>query len=459
MDYNPNHYHVLIVDDDKDSLLSSSVLFEKWGYTVSKSQSGNEALQALKKTHYELIILDHLMPNKTGLETLKEIRATEQKSIVLMYSTDLSRETLKASYALGADDFIEKNMDFEEMRVLIEKHLTKYEMRRLLLPSSVTETSSVQQLIASVGMLGRSQQLLQIAERIRMYSPLQETVLIIGETGVGKELAAKALHGKRDTNFIAINCAQFGGDSHLLESELFGYEKGAFTGAIQRKIGAFAAANGGTVFLDEAHRLSLEAQAKLLRVLQERKIRRLGAHVEESVTFRLIVGSSPEIANMKEDGRFLLDLFHRVDVLNIKIPPLRERPADIEPIVLGIIERKNVESWAKKIIMARAIRLLESYPWPGNVRELQNVLTRAFLLGATSTITETDIENALPEIKSNKVTASQTLDSLIEQQEDERRTFLTNIIGATGSLTKAASRLGVSRSTLYGMLDQLRIPR
>jgi DNA-binding NtrC family response regulator len=369
--------------------------------------------------------------------------------VILIYSAYPSVEALTATMRSGSVNFIDKNEDLSALKTSLERACQDYEKNRkvkpLLTPDEITT------LIRSIGMVGCSPKLGQVAESILRFRESKKPVLILGETGVGKEMVATALHGGTKDNFFVVNCAAFQGSS-LVESELFGHEKGAFTGAINRKIGILEAARGGTVYLDEIQHLDTQTQGKLLRALREMKIRRVGGLREEPVSFRLIASCWPDIEQRVEKGTFLPDLYYRLKFLAVTIPPLRERIDDIEPLVIHFCQRHNRETGDRKQFLARTIRYLETYDWPGNVGELDGYVAALITHSKSDTV---DINHVDPQLKLIKDGIFEgTLDEIDARSEREKRRLIRQTLDSAKSTRQAARILGIKPSSLHTLLDR-----
>lgn len=302
-------------------------------------------------------------------------------------------------------------------------------------------------------MVGRSAKLAHCADQVKRYRESSKPVLILGETGVGKEMVARALHkGKSDT-FFPINCAAFN-DSSLVESELFGHEKGAFTGAIMRKVGILERAKGGTVYLDEIHHLDLKVQARLLRCLREKKIRRVGGSNEEAIDFKLVASSWPDIEDRVANGSLLPDLYYRIKFLCIEIPPLRDRPEDIESLVGLFCERHFQETGVRKHFLARTVRHLEKCYWRGNVGELDREISTLLTDCDQTTIDESQLNQR---VKSGGQSSLETFAQLETKQLREKKAFFQNAINSTKSKVRAAQKIGMKETSLHTWMSRLGI--
>ena len=447
-------YSILIADDDEENLSSTRSLLHRWGYDVDTVSNGQEALDCLRSStkQYAVALLDFQMPGKNGAETATELRGFNSEITILIYSAYPSVDSLKASIRAGVINFIEKNENIEYLKRSVAQACAEFEKVRTTKPSfSITESEKI---IASIGMIGKSAALAEAASKVLRYRHSDKTVLIMGETGVGKELIAKAIHNGTSDKFFAINCAAFE-NSSLVESELFGYEKGAFTGATSRKAGIFEVARGGTIFLDELHHLTMGAQAKLLRAIREKKIRRVGGQQEIDVHFRLIVATRPDIETRVSQGTFQPDLYYRIKFLSIEIPPLRERIEDIEPLIHYFCEKHNKETGEKKVFLARTIRQMEKYHWPGNVGELDGYVSALLTNSTRDAIDVSQLEQKFLAADGTVPASEVTYAQLEAKQDHEKRQFLMYVIKSSKSIRHAAQKMGIKPSSLHTLLNRL----
>jgi DNA-binding NtrC family response regulator len=444
-------YPVLLVDDDSLTLEATRRFLEKNGYPVVTASSGEEAIELVKpkRSSFALALIDYRMKGRDGSETAKHLLSLSPEMYILIYSGDSSREALQSSWQAGAVGFIEKETSPQRLLETIELWMRKYHET---LASLNPNEAHNEEMIELLGMVGRSAALKEAAAKVAKYRDSSQNVLITGETGTGKELVAQAL-AKAGTTFVAVSCAAYKGSSDLLESELFGYEKGAFTGADREKKGILEAASGGTVFLDEVHHLNFTAQAKLLRAFQEKKIRRVGGIKEYPVQFRLVSAAKPDLEKMVEAGEFLPDLYHRLNVLSINLPPLRERPEDIEPLVSYFCRKFCETSGISRTFRRSALKFLENYPWPGNVRELENTLYRI--------LTDTSAEKIGPENLDAKFFASSpsqtflSYDNIKSRLEQQERDYIRQVVENSETKFQAAKKLGISPTTLHSVMQRL----
>ncbi len=368
---------VLIVDDERSIRDVLQVVFRKEGHTVAAASGFQEATQQLKNGSFDLVITDIKMMDGSGIDVLREVKSENAETLVIMMTAYATTENAIQALKMGAADYILKdNEDFiQELKISVSKSLEFYRLRQehRLLKQQFGQQNGIDQII------GNSPMMKELFRAIETIGATQSTVLITGESGTGKELVAKAIHlnsSRADLPFVSINCGAF--PETLLESELFGYMRGAFTGASSNKKGLFEIADKGTIFLDEIGEMSLSMQVKILRVLQERKFRRVGGTDEVSVDVRVIAATNKELLKLVSENRFREDLYYRVSVIPLDIPPLRKRKEDIPLLVGHFLNKYNVQMQRSILgVSEEAMRQLEHYDWPGNVRELENTIERA----------------------------------------------------------------------------------
>jgi len=371
---------LLVVDDERSMRELLELVLKREGYAVHTAENGTRALELVRQNVYDLIISDVKMPDINGIELLARVREISPETMVIMITAFATVDTARKAFKLGAEDLVIKDagFDVEELKVSIGKVLEKKHLRQenVLLKRELRQRNSLDNII------GRSPQMQAIYQMIETVAATTSTVLITGESGTGKELVARAIHSMSDRSaapFVSINCGAF--TETLLESELFGYMKGSFTGAVSNRKGLFEAAEGGTIFLDEIGETTPAMQVKLLRVLQERSIRRVGGLEEIPVDVRVVAATNRDLSQMVDDGTFRNDLYYRISVIPIEMPPLRARRVDIPELVKHFLEKYSAAANRPVLeISEEAVRYLESYDWPGNVRELENTIERAVAL-------------------------------------------------------------------------------
>lgn len=450
---------ILIVDDDQSLAKTLDLYFKSKDYEVQVSFSAREGLDLWRNEEPDLVLLDVHLPGMDGTDVLARGKEEGLKGDVIMITAFQDMEATLSAIRRGAVDYLYKPLDLDALDVLLEKILVwrKSQDKLEKLSHVISETYKPNQII------GRSQAVLEVMKDIAKVSRAPVSVLITGETGTGKELVARTIHeqGAPSEPFVAINCAAIVGN--LLESELFGHEKGAFTGATQRKIGKLELAGSGTVFLDEIAELPTDLQAKFLRVLQEKTFQRVGGLHDIPLKARVIAATNRDLQTMVEKGQFREELYFRLKVFIVRIPPLRERLEDITPLVEYYITQLNQELHKKiERIPNRYLELMKSYDWPGNIRELQNVLRRAMILsdGSVLEIDECGLQRRECRIdgRQDADEGAQTLRSLEEMEKDHILKVLRHTGGNYGEACKI---LGVSRPTLrkkisdYGLKEFL----
>jgi len=376
---------VLIVDDEKGMRDFLAIMLKKEGYAVATSESADKAAEHIAKGDLDLVISDISMPGRSGLEVLKQTKATNPETPVIMITAYASTESAIEALKLGAYDYIIKPFDVEEMKAVVRNALEK---RRLENENRVLKRELKEKLRFDE-LVGDGPRMKEVLDLIAKIAPTNSTVLISGESGTGKELVARAIHAGspcRERPFVSINCGAL--PDELLESELFGHTRGSFTGAIAAKKGLFEVADGGTIFLDEIGDTTTAMQIKLLRVLQERRIRRVGGTDEIEVNVRVLAATNQDLEQMVRQKRFREDLYYRINVIQIRMPSLREKPEDIPKLALHFLVKYS-RIMGKKItrISEEALQRLLAHDWPGNVRELENVVERAVALETTDAIT------------------------------------------------------------------------
>jgi two-component system, NtrC family, nitrogen regulation response regulator NtrX len=447
---------ILIVDDEPSILSSLSAVLKDAGFSVLSAQDGPEALRLLRQEIPRLVLLDIWMPDQDGLETLKKIRELYPQMLVVMMSGHGSIETAVKATKLGAYDYIEKPLSLEKVTLVIKHaiHEQRLEEENLRLRAKVGR---------QLTLVGESPSMKRLQEIIRTAGPSNSRVLISGENGTGKELVAHAIHRhslRADQPFVEVNCAAI--PETLIESELFGYEKGAFTGAVTMKQGRFELAHGGTLFLDEIGDMSLPTQAKVLRVLQEQHFQRVGGTKLIEVDVRVIAASNKNLQDEIKKGNFREDLFYRLNVIPIHVQPLRERKEDIPRLARHFISLTAEEQGLKpKEITEEALDLLIHHDWPGNVRELRNMVERLMILVPRPLIGAYDLEPVLEnQIPAEPINSSKLSNRLSLRQA--RAVFEKELISRRlkendWNISKTAEDLQIERSHLHRKIKLLGI--
>lgn len=431
---------ILIADDDKNL---RKVLMEELsdaGFDTSMTDSGIKAIELLEKDEYDVLLLDLNMPGLGGIDVLKNIKALDIPTEVIILTGHGTVSNAVEAMKLGAYDFLAKPFKMEELKAVIEK---AYEKKRLLNENLFLRTQIKRQSEAE-RVITKSPLMLDILETVKKVALSDFPVLVYGESGVGKELIAKAIHeaSKREEKpIITINCGAI--PENILESELFGYEKGAFTGAYARKLGLFEIANNGTVFLDEIGELPPQLQVKFLRVLETGVFYRVGGTKEIKVNLRFISATNKDIKNEVEKGSFRDDLYYRISALTLHIPPLRERKEDIQLLIEHFM--KSNPDFRRRRFSKQALKALSDYPWPGNVRELQNLIYRVLLLSDHDIIEPSDLPPDLTAIE-QKVSG--------RRLEDVEKEYILRVFKESGGQrAKASEILGIDPKTLYRKLQ------
>jgi DNA-binding NtrC family response regulator len=447
---------LLVVDDEQSIRRLCMTIGNSLGFACAEAESAEAALAKLDTETPDLVLTDLKLPSQSGVELLKQTKSLLPRAEVAIMTGHGSIESAVDAMKLGAYDYIEKPFRVEKMRMLLQRMAEKVRL--------VTENEFLRERVNTEenldGIIGTSA---NIQDVLRMIARLKDTrtpVLISGESGTGKELVARAIHFRgamAQTPFIAVDCGSL--VPTLMESELFGYEKGAFTGAMKSKAGLFQAANGGTIFLDEIGELPLEMQAKLLRVLQEKEVRPVGSNEKTNVDVRVIAATNRDLEAAYRAGTFRKDLYFRLNVVTVHIPPLRERRSDIPMLVHHFLDRYAQGSHMQ--VTAAAMKSLLHYDWPGNVRELENCVARAVTLGDRKTIDVADLPPAIRGDQSDApivTTADAASLSTTALAEMERMTILRVFEQANGDKALAGKMLGISRATLYRKLKRYNIP-
>jgi two-component system response regulator PilR (NtrC family) len=379
---------VLVVDNEKSMRDFLSIVLKKEGYFVETAEDGDQALKVLEKDIFDLVLTDMKMPRMSGLDLLKGLKELSPETIIIMMTAYASAETAVEAMKEGAYDYLTKPFQIDEVKLIIKNALERRKLRQenTQLRRELKGQATFTQII------GRSEKMKRVLDLVRKVADSKSNVLIYGESGTGKELIARAIHfnsARRDRSFVTVNCSAL--PEALLESELFGHMKGSFTGAIGNKEGLFEIAHEGSIFLDEIGETSLSIQVKLLRVLQEKEFRRVGGTKDLKVDVRIIAATNRDLEKMVAEGKFREDLYYRLDVIPIDLPPLRERPEDI-PMLADFFLRKFNQSLGKEIegIEPEAMRVLMNHEWKGNVRELENVVERAVALASHKMLTLAD---------------------------------------------------------------------
>jgi two-component system nitrogen regulation response regulator NtrX len=453
----PRKAHLLLIDDDANTLASLARAFRLAGHEATVCDNALRAAELIRNDHFDLILSDVVMPGKTGLELLEELKKSGLKTPIVLVSGQANIEMAVKATRLGALDFLEKPLTTDKLLLTVENAL---KISRL-----EDENRELRHRLGKHELVGSGPAITRLLAQIDRVAPSETRICILGETGTGKELVARAIHEKsarHDNPFVTLNCAAV--PAELIESELFGHEKGSFTGAANRHIGKFEQAEGGTLFLDEIGDMPLAMQAKLLRVLEEGEVERVGGDKSIKVNVRVIVATHRNLEDLVKKNEFRADLFHRVYVFPLSLPPLRERPDDFPALAAHFAAQvANQNGWKPKKFSDAAIAELRRYSWPGNVRELRNVVERLVLLSASDTVTEEDARLVLPANEALSVSATGPAVSAgqgtLEQRTEafEREVLLAEIRRHNFHMTNVARGLGLERSHLYKKCQQLGI--
>ncbi len=448
--------NILIVDDEQSYRQLLSLVFEGDGHTIRTASNGREALAVLQRDTVDVVISDVRMPDMDGIEMLRAVRETQPDLGVVLMTAFASVETAREAFKLGADDFIQKPFDVEELKLIVKKTLEKQALinENRAFKRAQRERGSIKNIV------GHSAKMHAIFQMIETVAEVQSTILITGESGTGKELVARAIHdlsARAEKPFISINCGAF--TETLLESELFGYIKGSFTGANANRKGLFEAANRGTIFLDEIGDMSPAMQVKLLRVLQEKKVRPVGAHDEMPIDARVIAATNRDLKQMSLDGTFREDLFYRISVIPISLPALRERTEDIPELANHFIQKFCDQTGRNLTISPRAMHLLENYMWSGNVRELEHTIERAVALERGDEIQPERLPDHITNYNPERINAEFDLPdaglNLTAHLENLEKTYVVEALRKTaGNQTRAADLLQMQVRSLRHLLDK-----
>jgi two-component system, NtrC family, nitrogen regulation response regulator NtrX len=444
--------HLLLIDDDPSTLASLSRAFRLAGYDATVCDSAARALDLIRAERFDVIFSDVVMPGKDGISLLEDLKAAGVTTPVVMISGQASVETAVRATRLGAADFLEKPISTEKLLVTIENVLRVRHLE--------DENRDLRSRLGKHEMIWSGPAMERLMAQVERVAASESRVAIQGETGTGKELIARTIHQKSARHagpFVTLNCAAV--PAELIESELFGHEKGSFTGAATRHVGKFEQAAGGTLFLDEIGDMPLVMQSKLLRVLEEGEIERIGGDKPVPVDARVVVATHRNLEEMVRQGTFRADLFHRIYVFPIALPPLRERTEEI-PALAGYFAAQvaSQNGWRAKRFSAESLEILRRYAWPGNVRELRNVVERVLLLSSGETIAAEEMNLALPAARNGESMSSTESGPLAQRLESfEREVLLAELRRHHHHMTNTARALGLERSHLYKKCQQLGI--
>jgi two-component system nitrogen regulation response regulator NtrX len=445
--------HLLIVDDDANTLASLARAFRLAGHEATVCDNPVKALELIKSEKFDLIFSDVVMPGMDGLKLLEEIRSAGVTTAVVMMSGQAHIEMAVKATRLGALDFLEKPLSTDKLLLTVQNALQIERLKQ--------ENQELRQQLGSSGIVYTGEKMRRLLAQVERVAASETRVCILGETGTGKELIARTIHEKSHRSqgpYVTLNCAAV--PAELIESELFGHEKGSFTGAAARHVGKFEQAHEGTFFLDEIGDMALPMQAKLLRVLEQGEVERVGGDKPIKVNVRVIVATHRNLKEQVRLGSFRQDLFHRIDVFPVLLPPLRERLEDVPALAAHFASQITKQNGWKEVTFSEdATRALQAYSWPGNIRELRNVVERVLLFAEGDTVTAATVQTALPAHPGGEgnvsITGSGTLSERIEQFE--RQIILDEIKRHNHHITNTAKALGLERSHLYKKCQQLGI--
>jgi DNA-binding NtrC family response regulator len=449
---------ILVIDDEKSILDLLSVVFKKEGYKVETALSAKAALDFIANDDFDLILSDIKLPQMSGMKILKHIKDKDADLPVVMITAYGTIKQAVEALKMGALDYVVKPFNMEELKIIVAQGLEKRRIQaeNVLLKKELKEKYGLE------SMVGKSKKMIEIYGLIEKIAGTDSTVLIFGESGTGKEIAARAIHhqsARREKSFVSINCGAL--PENLLESELFGHVKGSFTGAIANKKGMFEVAERGTLFLDEVGEMSPWTQVKLLRTLQDKKIRRVGGTDEIPVDVRIIAATNQDLKRRIEEGKFREDLFYRLNVISLEVPPLRNRKEDIPILINHFLEKYSAKMGRQtKRIPPRIMKIFESYAWPGNVRELENTIERIIAIEDRETITESSLPEDLlsPQSDSDMDYELKPGFDLNATIDEISRNFVQQALRrANGNLKETAELLGINYRSLRYLIEKLEL--
>ncbi|PXA04922.1 transcriptional regulator [Coraliomargarita sinensis] len=445
---------ILIVDDEKNTREGLGLALEE-DYEVYMASSAEEAFNLMEAETFDVVLTDLRMAGKSGLTVIDKAIKLPNHPICIMMTAYGNVETAVEAMRRGAFDFLTKPVSLEKLDLLIKRALKS----RTIEEENVVLHTRLDKKYKFGGIVGNSPGLTDVLDKVRLVAPSKATVLLEGETGTGKELIAQAIHQNSERSrqaFVPVHCAALA--ANLLESELFGHEKGAYTGATERRIGRFEAADGGTLFLDEIGEIDASTQVKLLRFLETRSFERLGSSKPIKVDVRLVFATNRNLTEMAQRGEFREDLLYRLNVITINLPPLRDRTEDLPVLLNHYITHFSEENGLEPIrITDGALKILNAYHWPGNIRELRNFCENTVVLKRGSELTEYDLDpkySATTPDHSNSETAALPSSPTLSREDNEKRLLRSALIKSNGNRTRAAELMGISRRTLHRKLAQ-----
>jgi DNA-binding NtrC family response regulator len=440
---------ILVVDDDIGAQRALLQVLKKEGYRVEGAVSAAAAIEKLNEHPTDLLITDIRMERMDGMELMRQVRQRWPEIPVIVMTAFASIDTAIRSIHAGAYDYISKPYEIDELRLTVRRAL---DQSRLVRENQVLRQNIAEDQDRDIQMIGMSPQMIEVYKMIARVAPTNTTVLVQGESGGGKELVARAIHANSERakfSFVAVNCGAL--SETLLESELFGHVRGAFTGASYTKQGLFESANHGTVFLDEIGETSANMQTRLLRVIEEREVQRVGSMDKHAVDIRVIAATNRPLQQLVSQGKFREDLYYRLNVVTIQVPPLRERLTDL-PLLFDYFLKRHSRRMGKTLaVHAEVLEMLSGYGWPGNVRELENVIERAITLNTTGMLTAADFAE---QFHQNQKMSAVFPRELVSLEEIERQYILHVVQRCNGNMSRAAEVLQIDRRTLYRMVER-----
>ena len=440
---------ILIVEDEKNTREGLSLALEE-NYDVYEAGNADEAFRLMEEERFDVILTDLKMAGQSGLTVIDKAVSLKHKPICIMMTAFGNVETAVEAMKRGAYDFLTKPVSLEKLELLISRALKskRLEKENVQLQQRLDKKYSFDEVV------GSSKPFRKAIAEVKRVAPSKATVLLSGETGTGKELFAQMIHQnspRSSKSFLAVHCAALA--ANLLESELFGHERGAFTGATERRIGRFEAADGGTLFLDEIGEIDASTQVKLLRFLENKTFERLGSHNTITVDVRLVCATNRDLAAMVKKGDFREDLYYRLNVVTVKLPPLRERKDDIPALIDYYVDAFSKDNGVEPVTFTKeALKALEEYPWPGNIRELRNFCENKVVMKHGEGITEYDLDIKYTVLEEKETVTPQK--PTFSKEENEKRLLKNALMEAKGNRTRAAELLGISRRTLHRKLQQ-----
>lgn len=441
--------NILVVDDDASFCLMLKSFFNKNGLNASVAFNLKDGIKAATETHFDIILTDYRLPDGNGIELLNAVKRHSQDTVVILMTGYADIKIAVNAVKMGAFEYVAKPINPDEIL-----HIIKNGLSSIAKSNGGTPKTSKPEYIE-----GRCEAALKMQEYIDLVGPTEMSVLILGESGTGKEYAARRIHQfskRKDAKFVAVDCGALPKD--IAGSELFGHVKGAFTGALNDKIGHFEEANGGTIFLDEIGNLSYDVQVNLLRAIQERKIRRIGSTKETSIDVRILAATNEDLRNAIKNGEFREDLYHRLNEFSISLPPLRERKEDLLDFAYYFKDKASQEFDKRDVEFDRnVLNVFQSYEWPGNIREMKNVVRRAVLLATNNLVTTSCLPGEMLEVSITPAIQHEengAVDLKSVKEKSEQELIISTIIKAKYNKSQAAKLLGIDRKTLYNKLKQ-----